>query len=333
MKTKIEWTDRSDWNCVRGCTRVSPGCGGPGPHGGCYAEAIAGRFSGGGQPFYDFATMTPASGGALWTGKVELVEERLTLPRKWQKPARIFVNSMYDLFHEKLPDDAIDRIFAVMAQCPQHTFQVLTKRPARMLAYFSAHWSKLYDGLPFKNVWLGTSVENQETADERIPLLLRTPAAVRFVSAEPLLAPIDFMAIRAPRETDDGIGWTFDALAKGDYYSFKDDRHYGPYRDHAIDWVIAGGESGPRARPMQPDWARSLRDQCAAANVPFFFKQWGEWAPYKYAPPGRKFVNCLTERRLEKNQAFETEQLFQVGRRAAGRLLDGVQHDGMPRCA
>lgn len=293
MKTKIEWTDRSDWNCVRGCTRVSPGCCG------CYAEAIAGRFSGGGQPFYGFATMTPASGGARWTGKVELVEKQLTLPLKWKKPARIFVNSMYDLFHEKLPDDAIDRIFAVMAQCPQHTFQVLTKRPARMLAYFSAHWSKLYDGLPFKNVWLGTSVENQETANERIPLVARMLAAVRFVSAEPLLG----------------------ALAEGDYYSFKD-----------IDWVIAGGESGPRARPMQPDWARSLRDQCAAANVPFFFKQWGEWAPYKSVPPGRKFVNRLTERRPKKNQAFETEQLFKVGRRAAGRLLDGVEHNGMPQC-
>jgi protein gp37 len=122
-KTKIQWTDRSDWNPVRGCTRVSPGCGGPGPHGGCYAEVIAARFSDPGQPFHGFAKRGPAR----WTGKVELIKERLTLPLRWRKPARIFVNSMFDLFHEALPDEAIDRVFAVMALCPQHVFQILTK--------------------------------------------------------------------------------------------------------------------------------------------------------------------------------------------------------------
>src|SRR3954469_1920793 len=132
-QSKIEWCDRSDWNRMRGCSRVSPGCGGPGPHGGCYAEGIAARFSGPDQPFQGFAKRV--NGKPRWTGKVALMEDRLTEPMHWRKPARIFACSMSDLFHENLPDEAIDKVFAVMALCPQHTFQVLTKRPERMKRY------------------------------------------------------------------------------------------------------------------------------------------------------------------------------------------------------
>src|SRR5882724_452217 len=227
--TGIEWTDAT-WNPVRGCSRVSPGCGGPGPHGGCYAEVMAARFSGPGQWGEGFAAMK--TGDHRWTGKVELIESQLILPLHWKKPRRIFVNSTSDLFHEKLSDDAIDRVFAVIAMCPQHTFQVLTKRPERMRHYVTTKergfiiggeshieksqppmetWSditarrqareriaarELLSRWPLPNVWLGTSVEDQERADERIPHLLATPAAVRFLSCEPLLGPIDLSAIR-----------------------------------------------------------------------------------------------------------------------------------------
>lgn len=251
--TSIEWTDRT-WNPVRGCSRVSEGCRN------CYAEITAARFSNyvqliaGSEPFLaddsgnikaglfdDFVLRTPS--GPRWTGKVELIESKLTEPLHWKKPQRVFVNSMSDLFHEALPDEAIDRVFAVMADCPHLTFQILTKRPERMLKWFSSGLQmKVNPPWSDPNVWIGVSVEDQATADARIPLLLQTPAAIRFVSYEPALGPVDFR-----KET-----WTA-----------------------GLDWIIAGGESGPGARPPHPDWFRSVRDQCAAAGVAFFFKQWG----------------------------------------------------------
>lgn len=224
----IEWTDRSDWNPVRGCTRVSDGCRN------CYSERIAARFSGPGQPFEGFARKV--GGEARWTGKVACMEGRLNLPLKWKKPARIFVNSAADLFHEAVPDAFIDRVFAVMAQCPQHTFQILSKRATRMRNYMIRNY--LITNTPaLQNCWLGVSVEDQETADERIPLLMETPAAVSFISAEPLLGPVH--------------------LLPGGY----------------PDWVIAGGESGPGKRPVDLAWLRAIRDQCRAAGVPIFIKQ------------------------------------------------------------
>ncbi len=225
MGTKIEWADEV-WNPLTGCTKVSQGC----KH--CYAERFAKRQG------YDFS-------------QVELHPERLEIPLHWKRPRRIFVNSMSDLFHEKVPDRFIDQIWIVMARADEHIFQVLTKRPERMmkycLDYYPPNWV-------YENIWLGVSVEDQATADERIPWLLKTPAAVRFVSYEPVLGPVD---LRRPAGYSPAGNSPWGASLQG------------------LDWVICGGESGPGARPMDPDWARSARDQCQAAGVAFFMKQMG----------------------------------------------------------
>lgn len=272
-KTGIQWTDAT-WNPVRGCTKVSPGCA----H--CYAETFAERFRGvKGHPYEQGFDL-------------RLVPEKLDAPLHWKTPRRVFVNSMSDLFQENVPDELIARVFAVMALSPQHTFQILTKRPGRMLAWFN--WDEgdidvedlvggalhdhhgitpsgdpacgeefFYFDWPLPNVWLGVSVENQHFADERIPLLLQTPAAVRFISGEPLLGPVCLTDIKQQilhkMEGDNHIH--IDAL-----------RCVVPPH---IDWVICGGESGFGARAMQLEWARSLRDQCKAAGAAFFMKQLG----------------------------------------------------------
>jgi len=301
QRSRIEWTEAT-WNPIVGCSIVSPGC----TH--CYAmrmaariEAMAraGRLDDEGDvvrgakrlAHYDGLTKTVKK-KAVWTGKVALAPEHILLkPLRRRKPTMWFVNSMSDLFHEDLPDEWIDRVFAVMALCPQHTFQVLTKRSKRMRDYlttvahephrntvrrFAGAFSTLRTPLPkdfnvpLPNVWLGVSAERQQEADERIPDLLATPAAVRFVSAEPLLGALDLT----------------------------------PWLTGVLDWVIVGGESGPGARPMHPDWVRSIRDQCVSAGVAFFFKQWG--APLNgHGDPS------------------------QVG--AAGRLLDDREWNEMPR--
>lgn len=249
----IQWTDRT-WNPVRGCSRVSEGCRN------CYAEKIAARFSDVGKPFYGFADIGTRKGEARWTGKVALVPEKLDEPLRWRKPARVFVNSMSDLFHEKLPSRDIASVLAVITRTQRHTFQVLTKRPKRMLEYFTALAEK-HGGYAFvlPNLWLGVSVEDQATADERIPLLLQTPAAVHFVSYEPALGPVDFHIYLSTDATED-------CPACGSVMGC----------DHgALDWLIYGGESGPGARPNDVAWARSARDQCKAAGVAFFCKQLG----------------------------------------------------------
>jgi protein gp37 len=178
-------------------------------------------------------------------------------------------------------------------------------------------------------VWKGVSAERQQEADERIPHLLQTPAAVRFMSCEPLLGPIDLTRIEAPEKVE-GEHWTFDALAAGDMYYRRIERDFdpplwdaadGPYRDHALGWIIVGGESGLGARPMHPQWARDLRDQCEAAGVAYFFKQWGTWTPCLYGRPH----SCEVEHVFPDGQA-----MLPVSKRAAGRLLDGVEHNGMP---
>ena len=290
MTSKIEWTDRSDWNPIRGCTRISEGCRN------CYAERLAGRFCNPGQWGAGFAVRT-AKGGR-WTGRVELLEARLPLPLAWRKPARIFVNSTADLFHESLPDAAIDRVFAVMALCPQHTFQVLTKRSARMRAYCGgvetmgrllsltaeimhgdgdATVRHLCDGLAgfvLPNVWLGVSAEDQRCADERIPDLLATPAVVRFVSAEPLLGPIDFSNIGSSTPTSASLG--LNALT-GEVFRPRQDgsRTVLGNWNVRLDLVIVGGESGPHARPNWAPNVRAIVRQCAAAGVAYFGKQMG----------------------------------------------------------
>lgn len=273
--TGIEWTDAT-WNPVRGCTRVSEGC----RH--CYAERMAARFNQPGQWGHGFAETirTPARGvgGAVareggfearWTGRVELDDSKLDLPLRWKKPRRIFVNSTSDLFHESLDDDAIGSVWRTMARCQHHTFQILTKRPERMREFTR----RVGLGVrPFHHVWLGVSVEDQETADERIPILLDTPAAVRFISAEPLLGPVD-LAHHLRGFNRDEMGLRDDPLAASLLSAGIESGH--AWARPALHWVICGGESGPGARPMHPDWARGLRDQCAAAGVAFFMKQMG----------------------------------------------------------
>ena len=261
--TSIQWTDNT-WNPIVGCSRVSEGCKN------CYAERMAGRLAAMGKRQYqdvvgDGLTYGPNAG---WTGETALVESALSDPSYWKKGKRVFVCSMGDLFHPSVPFDWVDRVFTVMALCPRHTFQVLTKRPERMAEYFNyavkfdnleeeiarrvgweGKWPRPTEGdWPLRNLWIGTSVENQAAADERIPHLLRCQPAVCFLSLEPLLGPVDLSLW-----VNDG---NVDCSAP-------------------IHWVIVGGESGPKARPCDIAWIRSIRDQCAAAGVPCFVKQLG----------------------------------------------------------
>ena len=342
MSTKIEWTDAT-WNPTIGCTRVSAGCDHcyafdlhdkryvhntklgkllvgldetltkhiydknwqqitdemDKPADGWAAEARRrNRIGVGGEKLLPAQYDQPFS-------RVQLMADRLDKPLHWKKPRKVFVNSMSDLFHEDVPDEFIDRVFAVMALTPQHTYQVLTKRPERMRAFVErVNWyectreglskanpvfeaiGKLVEGRlrlaqhyrgfswPLPNVWMGTSIEDQAAADERIPHLLATPAAVRFLSCEPLLGELRLWP------------WTQPVGTYGTYTDEKGVHFAGPHIDgqSPIDWVIVGGESGPHARPFNIAWARSLRDQCSAAGVPVFVKQLGS-KPYLGSTP------------------------------------------------
>jgi len=290
----IEWTDAT-WNPVTGCTKVSQGCKN------CYAERDWIRLSANPKTVYYLRKFTD----------VAVHPDRLDAPLHWSKPRRIFVNSMSDLFHEDVPHDFIARIFATMLEARQHTFQILTKRPARMLAIMrrfveenEEFGGELDEDVPPRNVWLGVSVEDQATANERIPLLLQTPAAVRWISAEPLLGSIDLRRIKTPSDGSLELCPGGKPMAR-------------------VDWVVAGGESGPRARPSHPDWFRSLRNQCGVAHVPFFFKQWGEY----YA--GGERASFVSER-AEVKQFLDGMIAWPVGKKAAGRVLDGRTHDEYP---
>jgi protein gp37 len=310
-RSKIEWTDAT-WNPIRGCSRVSEGCRN------CYAERTAARFAGAGQPYEGMAFPTGGrgvdAGGKShgWTGDVRFIPELLEQPLRWKRPRKIFVNSMSDLFHEKVHGDWIDAIFKVMAQCERHTFQILTKRPERMLAFMRHYGSR-------RNVWLGVSVEDQSTADKRIPLLLETPAAVRWVSYEPALGPVDFTDIDGKDYLKRGIGLMREP--------------------HGLDWVVAGGESGPGARCAHPKWIRTARDQCRAAGVSFFFKQWGEWLNASQLRPAFSdseldrtvFRTVRREPEDNKPNAGLADLYFRVGKKRAGRLLDGREWSEFPR--
>jgi protein gp37 len=225
---------------------------------------VAARFSGPGLPYEGLAVNTPD--GPRWTGEVRLIEEHLNDPLRWKRPRRIFVNSMSDLFHEKLSAVDIGRIFNVMGAAKQHTFQVLTKRPERMRdivrAYYDATGPAGSTYQPYPNVWLGVSTEDQATVDDRIPFLLDTPAAVRWVSYEPALGPVTLPVCRTFRPDHNGECLTCDEWA---------DEHDRP----GIDWVVIGGESGPGARPFDLAWARTVIAQCKVAGVPVFMKQMG----------------------------------------------------------
>lgn len=243
-QTSIEWTDIT-WNPVRGCSLVSAGCAN------CYAMKQAHRFSGAGKPYAGLTEFGPH--GPRWTGKIQLVEDVLDAPLHWKKPRRIFVNSMSDLFHEDVPFRFIHEIFATILQTPHHVYQILTKRPARMREFIEDYlrrrealgWANGF----YSHVWLGVSIEDQATADERIPILLQTPAAVRWVSAEPLLGPVDL---------DRYLAYHGRVLSHG-----------------GLDWVVVGGESRPGARPCDVGYIRNIVQQCLAAGVPCFVKQLG----------------------------------------------------------
>ncbi len=250
--SKIEWTDAT-WNPVTGCSVVSPGCTN------CYAMRLAGTRL---KHHPSRAGLTKASkAGPVWTGEVRLNEKWLDQPLRWSRERRIFVCAHGDLFHENVPDEWIDRVFAVMAMCPQHTFQVLTKRSARMRQYIvpalarvhariltKRDWQFASTEWPLPNVWLGVSIEDLPRGKERALDLANTLAALRYWSVEPLLEDLGDLTPLCLFDTTDG-------------------------KRKAVDWVICGGESGPGARHMDPDWARSLRDQCRAAGVKYFFKQ------------------------------------------------------------
>lgn len=316
-RTKIEWCDAA-WNPTSGCTPVSEGCQN------CYARAFAHRLCG----RFGYPEDEPF--------RVTLHPERLEEPLRWRKPRRVFVNSMGDLFHEDVPESFISAVFFVMQAAKEHTFLILTKRPKRMAEFIDrwVHCDHAYPDhawrigadssagcppgcghyrregkqrLPLPNVLLGVTAENQKTANERIPILLQIPAAVRFVSCEPLLGPVDLEKLlgSATEAREVVNGW------------------------HCIDWVICGGETGPGARPMHPDWVRNLRDQCQATGVPFFFKSWGEWTA-EYRP---EVSVDLTRLRADEQvaKADGGHCLFRrVGKKAAGRLLDGRTWDEFP---
>lgn len=263
-KTRIEWSDAT-WNPATGCTKVSPGCA----H--CYAETFAERWRG-------------IPGHAYEQGfDLRLWPDRLAIPARWRKPRRIFVNSMSDLFHEEVPEAFIERVFVAMLDAPQHIFQVLTKRPERMADVMPRVWESLrragrLEQPAAPHVWLGVTIENRRFVD-RADLLRDTPAAVRFVSAEPLLGPLvppNSPVVPSPRSRYPRPGQSLNL--------------------RGIDWLIAGGESGAKHRPIRPEWVRDLRDACHASGTAFFFKQWGGRFP-----------------------------------KANGRILDGVTHDDMPQ--
>ena len=340
-KTGISWADAT-WNPIVGCTKVSAGCDN------CYAIRTAHRMTANPNPLVSQAYAGTEAGGE-WTGKVNLLADRLE-PLRWRKPRRIFVNAQSDLFHKDVPDEFIARVFAVMALTPRHTYQVLTKRHGRMRSLLRSDnfrpdvedamrgivaayrteqpW---YAAWPLPNLWLGVSVEDQATVDLRIPALLDTPAAVRWISAEPLLGPVDLRDyVDRWRECDgDTCDWGHcdrAAVAVRRDFTHGDPRYVLmlPVCElhRGLDWVVVGGESGPGARPMHPDWARTLRDQCAAAKVPYFFKQWGEWAPEDQTPEETVIP--------AQYRHDDSTGCMRLGRRVTGDRLDGRQHHEWP---
>jgi protein gp37 len=335
----IEWTDTT-WNPVTGCTKISAGC----DH--CYAETFAERWRGiDGHPFergFD----------------LQLRPERLDHPLSWGKPRKVFVNSMSDLFHPGIPDELIAGVFAVMAATGRHTYQVLTKRHGRMRALLASgefaehvideatgrYGAPVRPSWPLRNVWIGVSAENQRWADIRIPALLDTPAAVRFLSCEPLLGPVDLSRwLRHVQRACDRC-----------YVKGPLDRHSAhlwgrcpcpchPAHTPPIGWIIAGGESGPSARPMHPAWVRHLRDTAHLAAVPFFFKQWGAWTTYRQGAPtpagvrGRLALVDPGGRthspRWGALAPAGSVLMARYGKKRAGRMLDGRTWNAFPTAA
>ncbi len=295
-KTHISWT-QATWNPLVGCEKCAPGCAS------CYAIKVVHRMASNPNTKIRQAnaglTVRLGNGVMDWTGRIRLLSERLTQPLRWKQPRMIFVNSLSDLFHPDVPFEFIDRVFGIMAYCPQHIFQILTKRPTRMLEYFQSRdydqecgtfpkevWNGAWRAgvpekqveadydveWPLRNVWLGVSVANQADADRDIPILLQVPAAVRWVSYEPAIGPINFNAI-AVKDGTDGVSSGLDVL-NGCRWWCSDQGDYGEERKR-LDWLVIGGESGPQARLFNLQWAWDVVAQCRQAGVACFVKQLG----------------------------------------------------------
>lgn len=287
--TGIEWCDRT-WNPTTGCDRISPGCDN------CYALTMAARLKAMGSPKYQRDGHPDTSGPGFG---LTIHPDTLLTPLGWKQPAKVFVNSMSDLFHSDVPDDFILAVWETMSRCPQHTFQILTKRPHRAARLISTFTNK-GERSPLANVWIGASIETDKWVFRR-GHLMAVPAQVRFLSLEPLIGPLPTLNLA-------GIGW-----------------------------VIVGGESGPSARPMHPAWVRDIRDRCVAAGVPFLFKQWGAWGPYdgrKLSPGLLRRVDVDGTVTLPGTGDIADRDVWlmmRIGKGAAGRTLDGDMWDQYPR--
>lgn len=322
--SKIEWT-QATWNPITGCDKVSQGCKN------CYAEIMHRRLM----------KMHPRKYSKPFLGNIQWHIDDLKTPTNTKKPTVFFVNSMSDLWHKDVPFDFIDAVFSEMSRNERHTFQILTKRPEIALKFFNARAGHAWT----KNVWIGVSVEDQKAADERIPLLLQIPAAIRFLSCEPLLGPIDLIACTT---------WPPDKCPYCDFIGrgiLDENGRMCPecssYMDRMpmIDWVIVGGESGHKARPMHPDWVRAIRDQCNACSVPFFFKQWGQWGPEEKAiellKPDQALgvfhhIHIYPDGKIDEHPPYQDidsercQWMFKLGKHAAGNTIDGKIHLAYP---
>ena len=323
MTTKIEWADMTI-NPVVGCSHCSPGCDN------CYAERFAARLARNPKTAEKYKGVVDENG--KWTGKISERDESV-FDRLPKTPKRIFIGSMTDLFFsgvddtprqavslvgggevEFAPDTMHVRVAMLLLQIGkhrQHTFMVLTKRAENMETVM-----KLMLKRPLPNLWLGVTVCNQAEADAKIPALLQTPAAVRFVSVEPMLEAVDLRGKLCHWTCPDGSGSWFSPVP-------------GKVHHRLLDWVICGGETGPGARPMHPDWVRGLRDQCQGARTPFFFKSWGEWVTENQSPEDIVLPGHSTIPHGWKGRKYE-ESVYRVGKRRAGRLIDGVEHNEFP---
>ena len=315
--SKIEWTEKT-WNPITGCTKISAGCAN------CYAERMSHRLAG----RFGYPADDPF--------RVTFHPDKLEEPLHWKTPRRVFVCSMGDLFHEKVSDEWLAEIWSVMLRCPQHTFQILTKRPAACRWWIDLHYGRFDVRCiePPQNIWLGVTAENQTEADKRIPILLDIPAAVRFVSIEPMLGGIDISPY-LPCEVDSG--------------GYDPQGHSINVWMPGIDWVIVGGETGPGARPMHPDWARSVRDQCQEAGVPFFFKGWGVAIYWEHTNKTEEaYTFPIWKSTNNQERVHNPWDLFggwqydnchrikpelyseHIGKKRAGRLLDGQLWEQYP---